>query len=454
MGLNLELYNISKRKNSTLVPISPIAIIEVVLKNGLDYENPIFLLDKSNLTHFNYCKFEGRYYFVKSITSVRDNISEVECVEDYLASWKNDILSTPANIIYETLGFSDVIDSRIPVKSTPTWEDNTAGLSGLTLSETGTFFISCTGVSGCETFALNYGSLETIFNNISTWYDGNYPVSSFADIGEAIRNFLQGMLFGGSATENVRDCYWLPIVVPSEVLSGSKEISLGHYRTGVTASKVANPIFTRGMNINIPWQKSDWRNSNPYTQVYVYIPFIGVIPLTASSIKNFNSIRLEYGLNVQTGDFSIELANGTNILYTNSTNIKGEVPYGSSGFSGGKITLGAIGTAVSATVNPALGAVEAIKSGLDVLGGVNQGGGSLSGSASVALDKVVHVTTCLHDTVVEPSTYASVKGLPSGRCGLIQDGYVQTLDFSVIGSMFESEKQNINAMLDGGIYVE
>lgn len=454
MGLELELYNISKRKNSTLLPDSPIATVGVVLKNGLNFLNPIFLLDKNNLYNFNYCKFQGRYYFVKNITSVRNDLSEVECVEDFLATWKTEILATPAHIIYETSGFSDVIDSRIPVESTPTWSDNSVALAGLTLSETGSFYISTTGINGCETYALSYGTLETIFNNISTWYDGNYPVSSFTDIGEAIRNFLQGMLFGGSATENVRDCYWLPFVTPSSAYSGSKEIVLGHYASGVNGYKISNPIVTQGFNISIPWQKSDWRNSNPYTQVYVYIPFIGTIPLTASSIKNASALRIEYGLNVLSGDFSIEIAEGTNILYTSSVNVKGEIPYGSSGFNGLTAIAKGIGTAVTASIKPEFAIAYAIAGGIDVIGDVNQGGGGLSGSASVALDKAVHCTTCLHDTVVNPSTYASVKGLPSGRCGLISSGYVQTDKFSVIGSMLDDERIEINSMLDGGIYVE
>ena len=112
-----NFYTFSKRKNSTLQPTGTGTQIDVNLKSGTSLLSPTFLLNISGRPTYNYVSFEGRYYFITDIISVRNDLWEIQCTVDALASWKTDIGSTAAVILYATGGSNDIIDQRIGIKS-------------------------------------------------------------------------------------------------------------------------------------------------------------------------------------------------------------------------------------------------------------------------------------------------------------------------------------------------
>ena len=68
----LTTYSFAKRKNSTAQP-SGGSQIDVMLKDGTSLLAPVFLLNTASVS-FNYCSFEGRYYFVTDIKSINNGL--------------------------------------------------------------------------------------------------------------------------------------------------------------------------------------------------------------------------------------------------------------------------------------------------------------------------------------------------------------------------------------------
>ena len=92
MALELKLWdNFSKRKKSTAQPTgTPVATVDVYLKEETSLDKPVFLLEGHGLTA-RYAKFQDRYYFIRDIRRNITNQYEIECDTDYGATYKSEI---------------------------------------------------------------------------------------------------------------------------------------------------------------------------------------------------------------------------------------------------------------------------------------------------------------------------------------------------------------------------
>ena len=83
---------------------------------------PTILLQYDKVPDFNYCYIEyfGRYYYVTDITSIRNNIWQINLSVDVLMSFKDTIKSQMGNVIrQENIGNSLMVDTNIPVLGQP-----------------------------------------------------------------------------------------------------------------------------------------------------------------------------------------------------------------------------------------------------------------------------------------------------------------------------------------------
>ena len=114
----------------------------------------------------------------------------------------------------------------------------------------------------------------------------------------------------------------------------------------------------------------------------------------------------------------------------------------------------AVGAAASGNIG--LAASMAVSSLTSLSPTITSIGGGSGGAAS-GLDLRVHCTTVFHDTNVAPNSIAATIGTPTlAQQSLAgKTGYVQTQNASVQGdNMSDAARQEINAMCDGGIYIE
>lgn len=465
----LTYYTFSKRHKSTLQPTSG-TDITVNLKDGVSLTNPVFLLSFSGIPSFNYVQFEGRYYFVNDIRQIRNDLWEVECEEDYLASWKTDIGNTAAMILYASGSNANIIDSRIPVSSNVYIDNSASGISGITITDgnQGTIVLSITGTGSFGNYVMqNSTQIFELMRDIDNWL--NFSINDELDA-------LKQRITNGTCADNLKGAIALPILASSMTSGALENLYLGNYPCvddndhNIKGYRVIDPLATGSCDVNIPWRYNDWRRHSPYTSIYLYLPLIGEMTLPSDDLINDTSIHVLYSINITSGDISAEIYGNTSgrKIATVSSNCAMATPYGSSNISSGKIgqaiVTGAGGILAAALAPTTGGATTALFAGLTASAGQmlsaahgeTKGGGGLGGGASHGLTKVVICSTVSKELTDSQANLDSVMGKPLMAKATIGSytGFIQTEGAQIAGNMLDSEREMINSLLDGGFYYE
>ena len=96
MSYSIKIGTTDKVENSTSIPRTwADTIHDVLLKDGCSVVNPVFRL-KANITpsdmsKYNYVEAFGCYYFIDDRISLNNNIWEISCTRDPMATFKGDI---------------------------------------------------------------------------------------------------------------------------------------------------------------------------------------------------------------------------------------------------------------------------------------------------------------------------------------------------------------------------
>ena len=469
--LDLYLMQFSKRENSTLIPtetqLASATRVSVALKGGCDILTPTFILESSNIpAGNNYAKFQERYYFITGISSVRNNLVEITARVDVLGSWKSAIQAMSAFVAYDTTANTEIDDDRLSVLTTPTIDSDSSDIEYLTRQ--GSLRLCVTNSNSPEVYVIETGSdlydlmtdlpqyLSDIVSHILTVEDG---------IGAIIENFASM----GTIANSIKSLYLVPWTTFG---LSSRDVWIGRYNTGkradcILAGSMVDVCRLATASVRIPWQFSDWRNKEPYTHVYLYIPFIGVIHLPASELIGTDHLEMDFSINQINGDFSVAVYAGA---YGNSPCV-----YNGCGSSGISIPIG------TSTINPAAVLNTMVAGGqllvsaasknpavmLSALGNLAghglaaltpimssiPGGG---GGSALELDFDIRCWTVCHNTNIEPSSVSAIMGTPTMKTKSLSGltGYVQTVGASVSGLMLDTERTQINQLLDRGIYIE
>ena len=103
----------SKRKNSTKQPTSELSDVRnIKLKQSTSYDNPTFIITGDDFG-YNYCSWNGRYYFVTDIRSVHNGLTEIDAEIDVLATYKANILNTVAYVVYDSVANTELVDVKM-----------------------------------------------------------------------------------------------------------------------------------------------------------------------------------------------------------------------------------------------------------------------------------------------------------------------------------------------------
>lgn len=483
MAITATFYSFSKRRNSTAVPTGAGTQYSVALKEPTSMQNPVFTLSAGSFA-YNYCQFNGAYYFVEDVTSLRNDIWQISCSKDVLATWKSAILATEAYIMYSNIGNSEIIDTRIPLETSRSIQTASAAFPHFSLA--GTFVMTCTGENSTASWwDLNPALIEY---SITKGYalqqvidDGAGqllpdPTSAYS-ITEALnylsailKNAWATMLGSGKAIEAVRSCTWLPISYGAGSPGGvvSDAVYLSNFPTGITRGRIVDPIQQIGqITLTIPWQATDWRRNEPYTQIYAYIPFIGLIHIPSSQVIGDSGITFIFSLNISTGELAVQVNNSTQVLGTYGASIGVEVPVGSSNAKGAQAITSVIGTGLGAGAAAAAGLMSPLAAGAAALAGIASIGagaiagtpqtvGGLGGGAGAGLGSNIVLFTIYHDTTVAPSSVTSVIGLPSFTKATIstRSGYIQCAEFSLNAAAPEPDLIAVNNFMNSGAFIE
>ena len=476
--MNCRFYNFSKRKNSTSVPASDAGtLVSVFLKEPTSKQNPVLTLNAAEFD-YNYAKLFNMYYFVSDVTHVRNDLTQVTLEKDVLGTYRSQILASDAYVMYDSVGNSEIVDTRLAIKTSRTLRENYVAFPNVD-STIGRYVLSCVGrSSSCSwvwPYRMNPASIiSSIFN--STVYDAiDEPEPTWGlDIADNIKqfgNYLMAFLkrgwsqtlSSGNALESIRGCIWLPFDASIGGDGATDIVYLGNFSTGFAATKIINPVRQLDqVVVDIPWGFSDWRRNAPYTQVYLYIPFIGVIQLPAGQLTGAESITIRAAVNIISGDLSINVLQGYQVLGSYGANVGMSVPLGAS-----NITPRALfNSLIAATSGAATAGVSSIAVGAAALSGVASATaatltgsptcvGGLSNGAAVGLSTNIICFTVSHDTTINPSSVADVIGLPSFQKKSLSSlrGYVQCHEFSLDAEAPAPDLESVNRYMNSGVFL-
>ena len=461
------LFTFSKRTNSLSAP-APSTGREV----GVNLKSPCTMLEPRlevtfDPTAYNYCYIPDwdRYYYLTEQAYER-GIWEVRGSVDVLASWASYIRSTSAQVIFSSSDYNlDLIDNRIPAAG-PVIRNVTnvpfaGALAGAQTAPSGSFALTALDSTGiwatgaATTYFMTYQQMQNFARDL-------LAASAF----EAIKQFFDNPM------DAVIDCYYLPINAGEYVaLTAERAIDVAGYtfptatgRSG-QATNMANKA--KRTTIAIDWPYTDFRRLSPYTSIELFVPFCGSALIPPESVYQHDQIFIDYGVDVSTGAVEAIAYVKETVLAELSGNCRIQLPIGQTqarvdsilGTAGGIIT----GIGGAASGNVALGAsgvLSAIGSAISPSTQKTMGGaqGSILGAVlgnDVRRWQQIRLSVTSHETNANPDSIRSIMGNCNGdvlSLGALS-GYCQTSGASVNAPATDREINEINRLLDGGVYL-
>ena len=482
MSITIKLGTFSKRINSTKQPtLSGFTDFDCVLKDTTSVDNPTFLISAADLEGYNYANWGSRYYFISALRSIRNNLWEVDCALDVLATYKSNILATTAYVIYDTVSNTELPDNRLPIKTTKSISVSTAACPFV--PDGGCFILSLTGSNGTTgVYKATEGQLAALIDDVSNIWDNlfNYPdAPDKPDVPDYGSDFLENIslavrywaddfmwyieyikqavcqFFGsGDLVQNIRECRYIPFNVGTT--GGATTIYLGTFETQQSLGKLNTETVHRTASVSIPWQANDFRRRSPYTEVYLYLPYIGMIKLSSENLVGQSSISVAYTLALRDGSLICTVSSGGEILGQYSGNVGASVPIGVSNINLPKAAQSVISGATSAAGKNLGGVGMAVLNFADAVTPNFSSIGGLDGIAGIGANQNITCYTVFHDTIVAPNSQLQTIGSPTmaPKALATLTGFCQCMDAHVEAPAMDNELEAIDNYLNSGFFIE
>lgn len=299
-------FQTAKKQNSTLVPSNGTAI-NVRLKDGTDLISPVFLLNAETVPNWSSVYFEGRYYFVNSIESVRNDLWAISCSVDVLATYKTQIGAQNLYIVRSSNRFDgDIVDENYPIKTGVTVEETETQTPYDAFNFTGgTYVVGIISAQNSGVGAVSYYAFtQTTFRAFMNKLMGD--ISDYGVSSSEISEDLQKMLF--NPFQYIASCVWFPFNISkfsgtdSNIIYGWWELSATVY--GKKLDSVAPITVSRTLLTLAHPQQQDrgaYLSAPPYTRKFLrFMPF-GIVELEPQIYYGAASIGLWLSVDVVTG---------------------------------------------------------------------------------------------------------------------------------------------------------
>lgn len=467
----LILYNFKKQRNSTAIPAGG-ASFSVELKRGTSLLRPVFLLSSdASIYGYSCAKFENRYYFVTNIISVRNNLWEVECAVDVLASYKPALMDELLYVVRATTESNgEIIDYTYPsLQGYQTDEQTLDPEDSPFFPEGGGCYIvgiigdASAGSAGAVTY---WAMTQTEFNSFNgdllgdiDWYDVSNTEISLE---------LQKMLF--NPFQYIVSCYWFPFPVSS--FSGeSHSVRIGWWIMDTRAKRLSDTygiskLFHFPIVDHPQIYRGTFLNAAPFTRRFLHMLPFGVIEIdpqwyyrglsvsnrlfsfylhvdiitgigTLSTLGEYNAYKSYQVLNAQVG-VPVQLA---------QVNLNGQGFVNTVANAGGIVTSGLTGNIPGAIA----GGVAALGSAIDTVSHMAQSLGQNAGKYPLFTNVTLLSTFSLladEDLGHRGRPLCTVKKLGELH------GFTMCADADISISCTDTEKQMIIEFLQNGFYIE
>lgn len=254
----------------------------------------------------------------------------------------------------------------------------------------------------------------------------------------------------------------LHVMYATPTTGSERGIQVGYINSGVN-SKIVTEQYTEidCGTVTINEYFGDARDYSPFTQVYCYLPFIGIVELNADDVVN-STLGIKYKIDVLTGcclaQLTVKKYGLDAVLYTYTGNCAVQMPITSGNYlSTVSSLLGAVVSGAAAVATGGALAPVAIGAAANALGGGARASVAMSGSlgsnaGAMGIRKPYLIIKRVEQA--DANGYNEFYGYPTNRrVNLSQlSGYVRVKDINLSGTNATEEEQNeIVALLREGV---
>ena len=321
---SVEFFNFSKKRNSTKQPTSGsgTTFTNIDLKEDTSILAPILKIRVAGMpapvtiapvNTFTYCyiaKF-NRYYFIDDWVYT-PGMWEAHLSIDVLASHKTQIGSTSAYVERSASQYNGtIIDKLYPANTDYDIQYTALACSYNPIDPTGGMYVvgiinSAANTAGAVTYyAMGQSDLADLLNYM---YGNNiWNASGISEISEGLFKSMFNPI------QYIVSCMWLPFPYESFTSQGKVPVYLGYYATNVTAYQVTYLFQKTYITGTIPVHpqaatRGDYLNYAPYTDVTLYIPPFGSIPIDTSYLKKGMKLFAPTWIDHITGEATIRIS--------------------------------------------------------------------------------------------------------------------------------------------------
>lgn len=448
--MEIKLWeNFSKRKNSTKQPSQDSAIIkDVRLKESTSLDNPTFLLS-GNINNYTYVQSGFVFYFVNEIVSITNDIFELRCEKDCLATYKSYISSSRQFISRSASDYNvELPDNIFTPQANISTNQYTTNVPFI--NSTGAYIARIITNNGITNYCDTKASIDSVvghcFNN------DLFDESFIEEVGKTLFNYKQFLV----------EVYWIPANLAT-IKSGDLLVFLGKYQVqGTTSGRLVVNGLTSDFNLNTPSRYyNDYRDyDSRFTEFILDLPGIGTTTLSPNDV--YNGISIKSTMDCITGAVKYEFYSGGSIITEFRSNYK--VPIQISGTTSDQLLSGTMHMASGAAstmlgayslnageiaqglYSMAEGAIEAEKQTAHILG--TQGS-----IIDLANDPDIHLTRIIHECSGSPVENLGRK-LNEYRTINSLSGFTQCMSASIDIPSESGDKDIVNNYLNSGFYYE
>lgn len=236
-------------------------------------------------------------------------------------------------------------------------------------------------------------------------------------------------------------------------ISGAQNIKVGYLDTGVNSNVVGNQYtYIDCGSVSLREYYGNVLDYSPYTEVRLYLPFIGIVPLDVADVTR-STISVRYGVDVLTGaciaNVSVQRDNAGGVLYTYTGNCAAQYPLSSGSY------LGMLSGAVSAIGSLATGNIIGAVGGAMSMRTRVEHSGNFTGNAGAMGIKKPYLIVSRPQSAMNDG-FPAIQGYPSNSFVQLKkcNGYVQIKDCHVENiAATNTELDEIKSLLMQGVII-
>lgn len=462
--MQITIYNFSKRINSTKIP-SGGTVVDVVLKTPCSETNPSFTM--SNAHACTYVKAFGKYYYVTSTTHITNDLINISCSIDYMATYKSNIGNTTAFIEYAAdSNNTDITDDRrtdegkiseVAISSIDT-EVFTTDLTYITPILAGRGGFSTAGYSYIVASPVIVSDIIKKYGETEDLYKKTTDVSGLIGSTTALA------IKSSAITQTTLGSIFNPLGVKVDIDTSVNAVSV----TGRYIKKIYTlPVKYGNTSINFTCKP-------PFATGFLFLPFVGLVPLDLARIYIgvLPELTIDMSVDVITGDIAYKVSRGNDVLGTYTGNCSSTLPVrvatndksgkminlavtaatstvGVAASALGKNYVGAAATAITGASQLYQGVRTLDQSTQTVVGGLSS---NLAGYLGTAIKSIV-IRSNLNEDM---DATDAIAGRPLFKTSTIKShsGYLKCSSASVSLSGDMQARSYINTIINGGFYYE